>query len=515
MAAKLTATLSSYPVRTPSSTKHRAGTLQIDSRLKPALISVLLSVVLLIPCFWHPRIEAGDLASHVYNAWLSSLVQQGRAPGLWIAPQNNNVLFDMLLLRLGALFGFGTAETIAVSIAVLGFFWSAFVLAFCVNRRACWFVVPLLAILSYGWTMEMGFFNFYLSLAVSFLALAIIWRAEGIRTLYALLLFPVVWLAHPLGLAWLCAAGAYVAIARRMAHMRWALAAASLMLVLTLRFFLASHFPVLWPTQVVWPGMHLYEFTGSAQLRLGSRYWFLPWALLLVAIICIVLSNVEHGRGGDTENGSRSQWLAPQLFVVSMIALMLLPDGIRLPQYPDAVLFICLRFTLAVGVLGCCALGALKGKSRRIFGASTTAIALAFFSLLYEDTGKTFAMERQAQTLINHVPQGARIISTLAPLSGSGVFSLHVVARACIQRCFVIDNYEAGSGQFRLRATAGNRILAADTRSTNEMMMGSYDVKPEDLPLWQIFQCGPSDIDLCLRPLRAGPMSLPQSVRVR
>ena len=42
--------------------------------------AALLSVVLIVPCEWHRRIEAGDLGSHVYNAWLASLVK-GIGPG--------------------------------------------------------------------------------------------------------------------------------------------------------------------------------------------------------------------------------------------------------------------------------------------------------------------------------------------------------------------------------------------------------------------------------------------------
>ena len=86
-----------------------------------------VSAALLIPVYWHRRIEAGDLASHLYNAWLAQLIRQGQAPGLWIARQWNNVLFDWLLSGLGSVFGLRVAERIAVSFAVLIFFWGAFV----------------------------------------------------------------------------------------------------------------------------------------------------------------------------------------------------------------------------------------------------------------------------------------------------------------------------------------------------------------------------------------------------
>src|SRR5260370_20692973 len=48
---------------------------------------LFLSVVLIVPCVWHPRIEAGDLASHVYNAWLAQMIAKGQAAGLYLAKQ--------------------------------------------------------------------------------------------------------------------------------------------------------------------------------------------------------------------------------------------------------------------------------------------------------------------------------------------------------------------------------------------------------------------------------------------
>ena len=57
-----------------------------------------------MPCFWLPRIQAGDLSSHVYNAWLAQLIAAGKAPGLSIHTQWTNVLFD---LELSALWGLG------------------------------------------------------------------------------------------------------------------------------------------------------------------------------------------------------------------------------------------------------------------------------------------------------------------------------------------------------------------------------------------------------------------------
>jgi hypothetical protein len=76
-----------------------------------------ISAILLVPCFWHRRIEAGDLASHVYDAWLAQLIEQGQAPGLWLAQQWNNIFFNVLLVRLGNLTGLEFAEKICVSLS--------------------------------------------------------------------------------------------------------------------------------------------------------------------------------------------------------------------------------------------------------------------------------------------------------------------------------------------------------------------------------------------------------------
>src|SRR5882762_802603 len=54
---------------------------------------VWTSVLLLVPCFWQSRLQAGDLSSHIYNAWLAQSIESGRASGLSIAFQTTNVLF--------------------------------------------------------------------------------------------------------------------------------------------------------------------------------------------------------------------------------------------------------------------------------------------------------------------------------------------------------------------------------------------------------------------------------------
>src|SRR5258705_4253379 len=100
------------------------------------LLILGISAAALIPCFWHKHIEAGDLGSHVYNAWLAELVQRGELSGLRIVPQWNNVAFDLLLSAFRKIVNWMWAERLAVSLCVLIFFWGVFAFIAAATRRA-------------------------------------------------------------------------------------------------------------------------------------------------------------------------------------------------------------------------------------------------------------------------------------------------------------------------------------------------------------------------------------------
>jgi hypothetical protein len=242
---------------------------------------------------------------------------------------------------------------------------------------------------------------------------------------------------------------------------------------------------------------------GTGQIFLGVRYGFVAWMLLLAVAGCLLLQWVRARR--LQERGAEEfPWLAVGLYAVGCWGLALLPEALRLPWYDEPVNFIISRFTLGVAVLGCCALAGLRNQ--KLFAVLGAAVALAYFVLVYQDAAKTYKLERQAEEFVARMPQGARVVTTIYPFRGHGIFVHHVVDRACIGKCFSVDNYEPATKQFRLRANAGNRIVAANEADANHMMIGDYVVRAEDLPLWQIFQCGPKETDLCLRPLSLGPM---------
>ena len=158
---------------------------------------IFVSTLLLVPCFWHKHVIACDLPSHTYNAWLATLIERGQAPSLYIAHQWNNIAFDVVLLQSCKLFGFALGEKIAVALCVLLFFWGAFAMIAAASQRVPWFVAPLLAMAAYGWTFQIGFSNYYLSLALAFWGIAYFWRAPAWHLPLAIPFAALIYLAHP------------------------------------------------------------------------------------------------------------------------------------------------------------------------------------------------------------------------------------------------------------------------------------------------------------------------------
>jgi hypothetical protein len=454
-----------------------------------------VSAAVLVPCFWHRHIEAGDLASHTYNAWLAELIGHGQAPGLWLARQWNNILFDATLSFLGNLFGLRAAEKIAVASAVLLFVWGAFALVSAAARRPSWFVLPCLAIFAYGWTFEMGFLNFYIALGFSFFGLALLWQGQGWERALVFVLVPLTWLAHPLGTALLLAVGGYLAISR-IVKLRFQpyMAAGGALLLLVLRFYITAHYAVRWSlTPTIF-------FNGADQLLLyGSRYW-IPLFLLVGLFAAFLLADFV-GRQGKP--GSLASYALPlQLYGLSLVAAWSLPSGIRLPQYPAPLNLLTERITSICAVFACCLLGVMKPRKWHLLGLS--AVAATFFLFLYQDTGKVDGMETAVEHYVSTLPPGQRVASTVWTFFGSRVFIMHIVDRASIGHAFSYNNYEPSTGQFRVRAAPGNPFVVADFATSDALQTGRYIVRPQDLPMEQIYQCDLSMTRLCIRPLTAG-----------
>jgi hypothetical protein len=458
-----------------------------------------ISAAMILPCLWHRRIEAGDLGSHVYNAWLAQLIAKGQAPGLYIVRQWNNVLFDLMLLHAANAFGFAAAEKIVVSACVLIFFWGVFTFVEAVSGRPPWLLAPCIAMLAYGYVFNMGFLNYYLSLGLASFSLALLWRGRGLDRLLGLLIAPFILLAHPIGFLWLAGMALYLFLWTKLPGWWKLLApAAALAALFVLHWYLAhqSGFPVDWVHDP------FYLMSGADQLALyGQRYAILGWAALAFGVICVLVE--VFARRGDTSFW-KSARLPAELYLIALVAVALLPENLRPSISGGWIGLLASRLTAITAIFGLCLMSCLKPRKWHLAGFG--ACAIVFFGFLYQDTLVLSRMESSVENLVSPLPFGTRVIATIWAPPGSRVsFIGHIADRACIGHCFSYANYEPSSGQFRIRAHPGSPVVSASDDDTEDMQAGVYDVEDENLPLKQIFQCDEEDLTkLCIRDLASG-----------
>jgi hypothetical protein len=457
-----------------------------------------VSAVVLIPCFWHRHIVASDLGSHLYNAWLAQLIRHGQAPGLYLSGQLTNVLFDWMLSAF-SVFGFAAAEKIAVPICVLIFFWGGFALvAACTEQcteRAPWMLAPLIALFAYGWTFHIGLYNYYLAIGISFFCMALFIRGTWAERALIIPCLAVVAMAHPFGVLWLVAACAYVACSEAL-NWRYQIA----LLLFTAAVIFGIHY-VLWHHYVIEPEPHhWYYFNGFDQLGLfGQRYWQLAAIAGGLATIALFVDLIGRRREAGIWRG---YWLAVQIYVVVELAAVLFPRSITLPgKVPISLIPERITSIAAIGI--CCVLGAMKARRCHLIGGLI--VAGIFASFLYEDTGVVNDIEAQAERLVRTLPPNQRVVASLFELNDtSRIMIQHNIDLACIGWCFDYGNYEPGSAVFRVRAMPGNPYVITEYDTATDTEDGTYEVQPQDLPMYQVYQCTETGRVLCIRPLIAG-----------
>jgi hypothetical protein len=452
-----------------------------------------VSCILLVPCFWHQRIETSDLPSHTYNAWLTQLIHKGQAPGLYLTHQWNNILFDEILEKTALLLNLRVAEKVCVSISVLLFFWATFGLVSAGTQRAAWHLIPCLMMLAYGWTFEMGFLNFYLSIGLACIGLAVIWRGNRWEQLFVLALLPFVWAAHPLGVCILASVGIFLAIAKRIpTRHQVLLSLGGFIALLLVGMFLAKHYAASFVLDVAFQ-MH----NGFDQLTLfGKSYEILAIGFLFFVLLCLGIAAFWRLR----DKAFWTQVALPlQLYLLSWAAIRLLPDEFALHPGEAAFSRIAARLTLICGIFGCVLLASIGSRAWHVVGYSLA--ALLFFGMLYRDTSHINQQEAKIESLVSTVPQNARVLASPQSPRDWRIPIQHTADRACIGHCFSYSNYEPSSGQFRVRVASQNAIVVANKEDASKIQAGTYQIKPSELPAWQIYQCGPSLTDVCLRSL--------------
>jgi hypothetical protein len=456
---------------------------------------LLIAVLLLVPCFWHRHIEAGDLGSHVYNAWLAQLVEEGKAPGLYIARQYNNVLFDLLLFYLAKLFGLALAEKVATSICVQVFFWGLVALAKAVSGRSPGFFVPWLAMLSYGYIFHMGFMNYYLSLGLGSLGLSLVWNGRRNGLIAAAILAPVMLLAHPLGLLWFLGAGLYrLLFVKLPGSWKLILPAGAMGICLAARLYVAHHpgFEVEWRAAPFW------TLTGASQFHVfGERYAYFTVVIAGLAILSTLAAAFSAPRKTAFWGQRR---LLLEFYFISFAVTLILPENLHADPTKGWVGALATRLTLVTAIFGMCWLASLPARVWHLLAYSV--VAVVFFTFIHRDTGFLNRMEDNTRRLTEQLPFGTRTISTIFAPGGYRTIYLHIPDRACIGHCWLVSNYEPSTKQFRVRVQQGSPVVTASVDDSEDMQSGTYDVQEEDLPLKQIYQCDARNLaQICIRDL--------------
>lgn len=455
-----------------------------------------LAVALLIPCFWQPYIEAGDFASHLYNAWLAGQVQQGRVPGLTLAHPFTNVLADWGLQALSDAFGPAWAARVMAALAVQIFFWGAFSWITVLHGRHPWIVAPFLAMLSYGLIFRLGFLNFYLSTGLTLCLMALLWHPRWNRFYIALPVALLAFLAHPLPLIWGLLALAYVAIAERLSgKMRVLLLPTAFALLILIQTGLTALFPNRWSLARLVDLGGILGLAGAGQFWLyGNKYLIIVAASLLLWAI-LILERVD-------QKGMLSDPIV-HLWSLNVVGFVLLPQGIQFPNYQFGLLYISERISLFIAILFCAVIGGCRyGRGLTRLSAL---VAAAFFTFAYMDERAMNRVQAQIAVLLAGLPPGQRVVVALQDTGSDRLNGLvHIGSGACVGHCFDYANYEAATGQFRIHVSGPNPFVAPTMKLVGEMELGKHVVTSAEAPLYSVCPSTNPSPQLVLRKLEAG-----------
>ena len=472
--------------------------------LSPAtnrILIVVVALMLLVPCCWQPHIMAGDLPSHLYNAWLAGQIEQGKfPPQLSLAHPITNVLADWvaegLLLRLGTT----ATERIVAGATVEIFFWGAFCFVAAAAGQRCWIITPSLAMIAYGLIFHIGFLNFYLSTGLSLWTMALLWRPRLPWCWLALPLAILALLAHALPLAWAIGALLYVHGVRMVPKSQRVLVFLGAAGLLTwAQFALLARFPNRWSLGELVSLETALGLTGTGQFWLYGPEYAIVVCGVLIVWFALFLQRLDRRSFLDDP--------VVHIWALSTLAYALMPKSILFPQFHMPLEFMQYRMSLFVAILLCAMLsGGAHGRSlTRVSGL----LASVFFTLMYLDARSLSRVEADLAGMLSNLPPSSRVAVALLDSASWRLNGLeHAGALACLGRCFDYGNYEPPSAAFRVRVSGPNSVVASDMTTISEIESGKHIVTPGEAPLYTV--CAPKqgnaqgDVPFELRKLGAG-----------
>jgi hypothetical protein len=186
-----------------------------------------------------------------------------------------------------------------------------------------------------------------------------------------------------------------------------------------------------------------------------------------------------------------------------MVGVVVLPTAIEISSVATPLTLVSERMTLLMSVVLCLAFS--KADPMPWQKGLLAVLASVFFVFVYVDTGAVNRIEMRMQELVDKLPRGSRVITSLYD-PGVRTFILeHNIDRVCIGKCFSYANYEPRSHHFRVRVTEQNPMVMFSAKDAGKVGTGGYVVQPHDQPLYQIKVCGARiESDLCTVQLKAG-----------
>jgi hypothetical protein len=233
----------------------------------------------------------------------------------------------------------------------------------------------------------------------------------------------------------------------------------------------------------------------------AEQFWLYGNKYLIVAASILVIWSVLFLERLDQRDMSRDPIV--HLWCLNVAGFALLPSGIQFPGYQFGLLFISQRVSLFVAILFSAVIGGCRyGRGLTRLSAL---VAAAFFTFVYMDEKAINLVQAQIAALLADLPSGQRVVVALHDPGSDHLNGLvHVGSGACTGHCFDYGNYEAATGQFRIRAVGPNSFVAPTMRLVREMELGEHIVTPAEAPLYSICPSPNPSQQLVLRKLDAG-----------
>ena len=239
--------------------------------------------------------------------------------------------------------------------------------------------------LGYGWTFQMGFFQHYLSLGLSFFALSIFWRGSAKQRLLTVMF--VLRRSGPLthwAFLWLAGAAVYIGAAQHLSERAQVFLLAATGIILAI----ASHY-VYFRFYVQWKPIPGLSANGADQFSLFMAGRANPeWLWLTFGITCLLVDIL----GRRHEQQPWKQYNLPlQLYVAALMGVSLVPDAAYSPHFGTAISFITHRLSSICALLAICLLGAMRPRRWHLIGFSAICKSSFSFIIYSNPTSKCFA----------------------------------------------------------------------------------------------------------------------------